>query len=117
VPIGVVVPHGVEDAAAAIAVCREHGAPVVSRGGGTSLAGQLCNVAVVIDWSKYPAEHLVAVPRAPAAVREAAAGVLLRPGEALCDAVEGDPHRDVDRAHEPAPFRAVGRLAAALSSR
>ena len=34
-------------------MCREHGAPVVSRGGGTSLAGQTCNVAVVIDWSKY----------------------------------------------------------------
>jgi FAD/FMN-containing dehydrogenase len=53
VPIGVVVPRSVNDAAAAIAVCREHGAPVVSRGGGTSLAGQACNVAVVIDWSKY----------------------------------------------------------------
>ena len=53
VPIGVVVPHGVEDAVAAVAVCREHGAPVVSRGGGTSLAGQARNVAVVIDWSKY----------------------------------------------------------------
>jgi FAD/FMN-containing dehydrogenase len=53
VPIGVVVPRSVDDAAAAIAVCREHGAPVVSRGGGTSLAGQACNVAVVIDWSKY----------------------------------------------------------------
>jgi FAD/FMN-containing dehydrogenase len=53
VPIGVVVPRSVDDAAAAIAVCREHGAPVVSRGGGTSLAGHACNVAVVIDWSKY----------------------------------------------------------------
>jgi FAD/FMN-containing dehydrogenase/Fe-S oxidoreductase len=53
VPIGVVVPHSVEDAVATIAVCREFGAPVVSRGGGTSLAGQTCNVAVVIDWSKY----------------------------------------------------------------
>ena len=53
VPIGVVVPRTVDDAVAAIAVCREHGAPVVSRGGGTSLAGQSCNVAVVIDWSKY----------------------------------------------------------------
>ncbi|MGH8689293.1 MAG: FAD-binding oxidoreductase, partial [Burkholderiales bacterium] len=53
VPIGVVVPHGVEDAVAAVAVCREFGAPVVSRGGGTSLAGQTCNVSVVIDWSKY----------------------------------------------------------------
>ena len=50
IPIGVVVPRTVDDAVQAIAVCREHGAPVVSRGGGTSLAGQACNVAVVIDW-------------------------------------------------------------------
>ena len=60
VPIGVVVPRTVEDAVAAIAVCREFGAPVVSRGGGTSLAGQTCNVAVVIDWSKY-CHNLVSV--------------------------------------------------------
>src|SRR4051794_31985170 len=53
VPIGVVVPRDVEDAVAAIAVCREYGAPVLSRGGGTSLAGQCCNVAVMLDWSKY----------------------------------------------------------------
>ncbi len=53
VPLGVVVPRSVDAGAEAVAVCREHGAPVVSRGGGTSLAGQACNVAVVIDWSKY----------------------------------------------------------------
>jgi FAD/FMN-containing dehydrogenase len=53
VPIGVVVPRTVEAGAAAVEVCRRHGAPVVSRGGGTSLAGQTCNVAVIIDWSKY----------------------------------------------------------------
>ncbi|MEV4102473.1 FAD-binding and (Fe-S)-binding domain-containing protein [Nonomuraea sp. NPDC049649] len=53
VPIGVVVPRTVEAAAAAVAVCREHRAPITSRGGGTSLAGQTCNAAVVIDWSKY----------------------------------------------------------------
>jgi FAD/FMN-containing dehydrogenase/Fe-S oxidoreductase len=53
VPIGVVVPHTVEAGAEAIAVCREHGAPVVSRGGGTSLAGQCTNTAVMIDWAKY----------------------------------------------------------------
>jgi hypothetical protein len=57
VPIGVVVPRSVEAGAAAVAVCREHGVPVVSRGGGTSLAGQSCNVAVVIDWSKYCHGH------------------------------------------------------------
>ncbi|MGW0069628.1 FAD-binding oxidoreductase, partial [Streptosporangium sandarakinum] len=60
VPLGVVVPRTVEAAAEAIAVCREHGAPVTSRGGGTSLAGQTCNVAVVIDWSKY-CDRLVSV--------------------------------------------------------
>ena len=53
IPIGVVVPRTIESAAAAIAVCRDHGAPVVSRGGGTSLAGQCTNAAVMIDWAKY----------------------------------------------------------------
>ncbi|OBG32694.1 FAD-binding and (Fe-S)-binding domain-containing protein [Mycobacterium sp. E3198] len=53
VPIGVVVPRTPEAAAAAIDVCRGHDVPVLSRGGGTSLAGQCCNAAVVIDWSKY----------------------------------------------------------------
>ena len=53
VPIGVVIPKSVADVVATVALCREHGAPVLSRGGGTSLAGQCCNTAVVIDWSKY----------------------------------------------------------------
>ncbi|HWE30032.1 MAG TPA: FAD-binding oxidoreductase, partial [Polyangia bacterium] len=52
VPIGVVVPHSIDDVLQTIATCREFGAPLLSRGGGTSLAGQCCNVAVVIDWSK-----------------------------------------------------------------
>lgn len=53
VPLGVVVPRSVEAVPAVIEVCRRHGVPVVSRGGGTSLAGQCTNTAVVIDWSKY----------------------------------------------------------------
>jgi FAD/FMN-containing dehydrogenase/Fe-S oxidoreductase len=53
IPLGVVVPRTVEAAAEAVAVCREHDAPVLSRGGGTSLAGQCTNVGVVLDWSKY----------------------------------------------------------------
>jgi FAD/FMN-containing dehydrogenase/Fe-S oxidoreductase len=53
VPLGVVVPQTVEAAVVAVAVCHEHGAPVLSRGGGTSLAGQCTNAAVVLDWSKY----------------------------------------------------------------
>ncbi|WP_242903570.1 FAD-binding and (Fe-S)-binding domain-containing protein [Actinomadura terrae] len=52
-PIGVVVPRDVDAAVEAVAVCREHDVPVLSRGGGTSLAGQCCNAAVVIDWSRY----------------------------------------------------------------
>ncbi len=52
-PVGVVIPRTVEDVVATVAVCREHGAPVLSRGGGTSLAGQCVNTAVVLDFSKY----------------------------------------------------------------
>jgi FAD/FMN-containing dehydrogenase/Fe-S oxidoreductase len=53
VPIGVVVPRSVEDVVETVATCRRHGAPFLSRGGGTSLAGQCTNVAVVTDFSKY----------------------------------------------------------------
>ena len=53
VPVGLVVPCDVEDVIAAMRVCREHSAPVLARGAGTSLAGQTCNAAVVFDYSKY----------------------------------------------------------------
>ncbi len=53
VPIGVVVPVDVDDVVAAMAVCAAHDVAVLPRGGGTSLAGQCCNVAVVIDCSKH----------------------------------------------------------------
>ncbi len=53
VPIGIVRPRDAEDAIAAVAVCREHGVPILARGAGTSLAGQCCNVAVVFDFSRY----------------------------------------------------------------
>lgn len=50
-PIGVVVPRDVDDLCAAVAYCRDHGLPMLPRGGGTSLAGQCTNKAVVIDVS------------------------------------------------------------------
>jgi FAD/FMN-containing dehydrogenase/Fe-S oxidoreductase len=53
IPIGVVIPKSEDDVVNTIAICRKYGAPVLSRGGGTSLAGQTCNVAVVMDMSKY----------------------------------------------------------------
>src|SRR5689334_19379048 len=52
-PIGVVIPRDTEDVVQAIAAARRYGAPVLARGGGTSLAGQCCNIAVVLDFSKY----------------------------------------------------------------
>jgi FAD/FMN-containing dehydrogenase/Fe-S oxidoreductase len=75
VPIGVVVPRTVEAAVEAVAVCREHSAPITSRGGGTSLAGQACNAAVVLDWSR----HCHAVE----SVDEAARTCIVQPGIVL----------------------------------
>src|SRR5260221_5586349 len=53
IPIGVVLPRSADDVIATVALARKHGAPILARGGGTSLAGQCCNVAVVLDFSKY----------------------------------------------------------------
>jgi FAD/FMN-containing dehydrogenase/Fe-S oxidoreductase len=58
VPIGVVLPRDTDDVLATVALCREFGAPLLCRGGGTSLAGQCCNVAVILDFSKYMARIL-----------------------------------------------------------
>ena len=52
-PVGVVVPRTVEDVMAAMAIAREHGVPVLARGGGTSQCGQTVNRALVVDCSKY----------------------------------------------------------------
>ena len=53
VPIGVVIPRSVEDVLETVATARQFGAPILARGGGTSLAGQCCNAGIVIDMSKY----------------------------------------------------------------
>lgn len=53
VPLGVVVPRTFDDVLATVAACRSHEVPITTRGGGTSLAGQTANVAVIIDFSKY----------------------------------------------------------------
>ncbi|MDW8469359.1 MAG: FAD-binding oxidoreductase [Burkholderiales bacterium] len=84
VPIGVVLPRSVEDIVAAVAVCREYGAPVLARGGGTSLCGQSVNVAVVIDSSKY----LDRVLEVDAQARLAR----VEPG-AVCDALRSEAER------------------------
>jgi FAD/FMN-containing dehydrogenase/Fe-S oxidoreductase len=53
VPIGVVIPRDADDVIATVEACRAREVPILGRGCGTSLAGQCCNVAVVIDFSKY----------------------------------------------------------------
>jgi FAD/FMN-containing dehydrogenase/Fe-S oxidoreductase len=63
IPIGLVVPRDDTDVIAAVAACRKYGAPVLARGAGTSLAGQCCNVAVVLDFTKYMNRILEIDPR------------------------------------------------------
>src|SRR5690349_23821060 len=58
VPIGVVLPRDTDDVVAATTLAREFNAPILCRGGGTSLAGQCCNVALVLDFAKYMTEIL-----------------------------------------------------------
>ncbi|MGA5896659.1 FAD-binding and (Fe-S)-binding domain-containing protein [Streptomyces venetus] len=53
VPAGVVAPRDADDVAAVLAVCREHGVPVVARGGGTSIAGQATGTGVVLDFTRH----------------------------------------------------------------
>ena len=57
VPIGVVLPRDTDDIIATVALCREFGAPFLPRGGGTSLAGQCCNTAVVLDILEIHGAH------------------------------------------------------------
>ena len=52
-PIGVVVPHSVEDGARAVAALGAAGIPILPRGSGTALAGQTVNEAVVVDFSQH----------------------------------------------------------------
>jgi FAD/FMN-containing dehydrogenase/Fe-S oxidoreductase len=69
-PIGVVLPRDAADVEATVATCRSLGAPILSRGGGTSLAGQCCNVAVVLDFSKYMRRILSLDPATKTAIVE-----------------------------------------------
>lgn len=68
VPLGTVAPRDADDIAAALAVCREHGVPVVPRGGGTSIAGQATGTGVVLDLTRHMRDILDLDPRARTAV-------------------------------------------------
>ncbi|MFF7720574.1 FAD-binding and (Fe-S)-binding domain-containing protein [Streptomyces luteogriseus] len=68
VPRGVVAPVDADDVAAALAVCREHGVPVVARGGGTSIAGQATGTGVVLDFTRHMNRLVALDPEARTAV-------------------------------------------------
>ncbi|BES72814.1 FAD-binding and (Fe-S)-binding domain-containing protein [Marinobacter nanhaiticus D15-8W] len=85
VPIGVVIPQHEKDIERAVAVAREFDVPILMRGAGTSLAGQTCNAAVVLDTSKYMNQVLDVDPDRRTAV--------IQPG-VVCDVL-----RDAAEAH------------------
>jgi len=66
-PIGVLVPERVEDVQAALEVAFELGIPVLPRGGGSSLAGQGVNTALVIDFTVHLNDILEIDPAAQTA--------------------------------------------------
>ncbi|WP_406837769.1 FAD-binding and (Fe-S)-binding domain-containing protein [Streptomyces sp. AHU1] len=68
VPLGVVAPRDADDVAAALAVCRAHGVPVVARGGGTSIAGQATGTGVVLDFTRHMNRILALDPETRTAV-------------------------------------------------
>ena len=52
-PLAVVFPRSADDVVAALAVCRATGTPLISRGGGTSMAGNAIGPGVVLDFSRH----------------------------------------------------------------
>ncbi len=52
-PLGVVLPRSEDDVRKALEIAGRHGAAILPRGGGTSLAGQTVGKALVLDFSKY----------------------------------------------------------------
>lgn len=94
VPIGVVLPKNEDDIVQTVALCRKYNAPLLSRGGGTSLAGQGCNVAIVMDLSKYYHKVLNTDPDQKT--------VTVQPGIVL-DAMRGETEKKYDLTFGPDP--------------
>ncbi|WP_436344730.1 FAD-linked oxidase C-terminal domain-containing protein [Natronorubrum sp. FCH18a] len=61
-PIGVVLPRSTADVASVVEYCADNEIPVLPRGGGTSLAGQAVNEAVVLDFTTHMGDLLSVDP-------------------------------------------------------
>ncbi|MFY8113140.1 MAG: FAD-binding and (Fe-S)-binding domain-containing protein [Rhabdaerophilum sp.] len=53
IPEGVVFPRTADDVAATLVIAREHGVPVIFRGGGTSQNGQPIGNGLIVDCSRF----------------------------------------------------------------
>ncbi|MGH3097087.1 MAG: FAD-binding and (Fe-S)-binding domain-containing protein, partial [Streptosporangiales bacterium] len=53
VPAAVLEPRDTEEVVRALALARDHGIPVTSRGGGTSIAGNSISAGLLIDFSRH----------------------------------------------------------------
>lgn len=68
VPLGVAYPRSVSEVIALVNTCREHGVPVIPRGGGTSMAGNAVGAGLVIDLSRFMNAVLSIDPKTRCAV-------------------------------------------------
>jgi FAD/FMN-containing dehydrogenase/Fe-S oxidoreductase len=82
-PIGVVLPESTDDVAAVVKYCAQRDIPVLPRGGGTSLAGQTVNEAVVLDFTAAMDTVVDIDPEAATATAEV--GTVLGELNAACE--------------------------------
>lgn len=69
-PVAVVRPRHVDEVARTLEIAREHGVPLTSRGGGTSIAGNAIGRGIVLDFSRHLNRVLHVDPEARTAVVE-----------------------------------------------
>ena len=70
VPTAVAFPRAAEEIAAALQACRDHGVPLITRGAGTSLAGNAIGSGVILDVSRHLRRVLSVDPDARSATVE-----------------------------------------------
>jgi FAD/FMN-containing dehydrogenase/Fe-S oxidoreductase len=92
-PIGVVFPESTDDVVAVVTYCAEREIPILPRGGGTSLAGQTVNEAIVLDFTRYMTEVLD--------VRPDDREVRVQPGAVLAEVNERLASHDLKFAPDP----------------
>ena len=114
-PIGVIVPERIDDVAAALAIAREEGMPVLPRGGGTSQCGQTVNRALVIDCSKHLRRILHVDPEARTATGRTRPRA--RPPERRAARSTGCSSRSIPRRMRAAPSAAWRATTPAARSR